>query len=50
MNAGAWIMFAIGAIFLWGGLALSIVNYLRSGQSGQRSEGGGTGGSRQNSA
>ena len=43
MSAGAWIMFAIGAIFLWGGLALSIVNYLRS---GRRSEGG----TRQNSA
>ena len=30
MSAGAWIMFLIGAVFLWGGLALSIVNYLRA--------------------
>ncbi len=30
MNTGAWIMFAVGATFLWGGLALSIINYLRS--------------------
>ena len=45
MSAEAWIFFAVGATFLWGGLALSIVNYLRS---GRRSEGG-TVGSRQNS-
>jgi hypothetical protein len=30
MSTGAWIMFAVGATFLWGGLALSIMNYLRS--------------------
>lgn len=33
MSAGAWIMFLVGALFLWGGLALSIVNYLRAGRS-----------------
>ena len=46
MSADAWIFFIIGAAFLWGGLALSILNYLRSGRRG----GGGTTGSRQNSA
>ena len=36
MSAEAWIFFLVGAAFLWGGLALSIVNYLRSGRdSGQ---------------
>jgi hypothetical protein len=43
MSAEAWIFFAVGAAFLWGGLVVSIVNYLRS---GRRSEGG----IRQNSA
>ncbi len=33
MSAGAWIMFLIGAVFLWGGLVLSILNYLRAGRS-----------------
>jgi hypothetical protein len=33
MSAGAWIMFLVGALFLWGGLILSILNYLRSGRS-----------------
>jgi hypothetical protein len=33
MSAGAWIMFLIGAVFLWGGLILSTLNYLRSGRS-----------------
>jgi hypothetical protein len=33
MSAEAWIFFAIGAAFLWGGLALSIANYLRAGRS-----------------
>ena len=32
MSAEAWIFFLAGAAFLWGGLALSIVNYLRSGR------------------
>jgi hypothetical protein len=32
MSAEAWIFFIIGAIFLWGGLAVSIANYLRSGR------------------
>jgi len=32
MSAGAWIFFIIGAAFLWGGLAVSIVNYLRAGR------------------
>lgn len=45
MSAAAWIFFIIGATFLWGGLGLSIVNYLRS---ARRSEGG-TADSRQNS-
>ncbi len=46
MSAEAWIFFAVGAAFLWGGLALSIVNYLRS---GRRNEGGGTASNHQNS-
>ena len=29
MSAEAWVFFAVGAAFLWGGLALSIANYLR---------------------
>ena len=33
MTAAAWIMFLIGAVFLWGGLILSILNYLRAGRS-----------------
>jgi len=32
MSAGAWIMFLVGAVFLWGGLILSILNYLRAGR------------------
>ncbi len=32
MSAAAWIFFLVGAIFLWGGLVISIVNYLRSGR------------------
>ncbi|MDQ5826865.1 MAG: MetS family NSS transporter small subunit [Chloroflexota bacterium] len=32
MSAEAWIFFLIGAAFLWGGLILSIVNYVRSGR------------------
>jgi hypothetical protein len=44
MSAEALIMFIVGAIFLWGGLALSIANYLRVGRRG----GGGTADSRQN--
>jgi hypothetical protein len=44
MSAEAWVFFAVGAAFLWGGLALSIANYLRVGRRG----GGGTVGSRQN--
>jgi hypothetical protein len=27
VNAGAWIMFFVGAIGLWGGLILFIMNY-----------------------
>jgi hypothetical protein len=34
MSAEAWIFFVVGAAFLWGGLAVSIVNYLRSGRDG----------------
>lgn len=30
MSTGAWIMLAIGATFLWGGLILSIINYFRA--------------------
>ena len=37
LSTEAWIFFLIGAAFLWGGLVLSIVNYLRV---GRRSEGG----------
>ena len=33
MTAASWIMFLIGAVFLWGGLILSILNYLRAGRS-----------------
>lgn len=29
MGAGAWLMLAFGAIFLWGGLVAAIINYLR---------------------
>ena len=29
MSAGAWIMLAVGATFLWGGLVVAIANYLR---------------------
>ena len=32
MSAGAWITFLVGAVFLWGGLILSILNYLRAGR------------------
>jgi len=32
MSAEAWIFFALGAILLWGGLALSIANYMRAGR------------------
>ena len=32
MSAEAWIFFLVGAAFLWGGLVLSIVNYLKSGR------------------
>ena len=30
MGFGAWIMLAIGATFLWGGLVIAIINYLRA--------------------
>ena len=33
MSAGALIMFLIGAVLLWGGLILSILNYLRAARS-----------------
>lgn len=29
MNGGAIVMFLVGAIGLWGGFALALVNYLR---------------------
>lgn len=29
MDTGAIIMFLVGAIFLWGGLALAVVHYQR---------------------
>jgi hypothetical protein len=32
MSAAAWILFLVGAIFLWGGLALSLANYMRAGR------------------
>ena len=32
MSTEAWLFFAFGAAFLWGGLVLSIVNYLKSGR------------------
>lgn len=39
MSADAWIFFLLGAAFLWGGLALSIANYLRVSRSrGRRTE------------
>ena len=33
MGAGAWIMLIVGATFLWGGLVIFILNYLRSDRS-----------------
>jgi len=33
MSAGAWILFLVGALLLWGGLILSILNYLRAGRT-----------------
>lgn len=33
MSAEAWVFFAVGAAFLWGGLVLSIANYVRAGRS-----------------
>ena len=30
MSTEAIIMFVVGALFLWGGLALAIANYVRS--------------------
>lgn len=30
MSTGAIIMFVLGALLLWGGLALAIANYVRS--------------------
>lgn len=38
MNAGALSMLALGALGLWGGLALSLWNYLR--RAGEREEQG----------
>ena len=32
MSTEAWIFFLVGAIFLWGGLALSLANYMRGGR------------------
>ncbi len=32
MSAGAWIMFLVGALLLWGGLILSLLNYWRAGR------------------
>lgn len=29
MNTGAWVMFAVGAIGLWGGLVWAVINYFR---------------------
>ncbi|CAN5906450.1 hypothetical protein BH23ACT11_BH23ACT11_00360 [soil metagenome] len=29
MGIGAWVMLAVGATFLWGGLVVAILNYLR---------------------
>lgn len=37
MGVGAWIMLAVGATLLWGGLVAAIVNYLRA---AGRSDGG----------
>ncbi len=45
MSAEAWIFFLVGATFLWGGLIVSIANYLRAG----RRSGGGAAGSRETS-
>lgn len=30
MSFGAWMMLLFGAAFLWGGLGLAILNYLRA--------------------
>ncbi len=30
MDTGAIVMFVIGALFLWGGLLLAVVNYQRA--------------------
>ena len=30
MDTGAIIMFAFGAVFLWGGVAVAILNYVRA--------------------
>ncbi len=38
MGIGAWIMLAIGATFLWGGLVVAIANYLRV--AGRGNDGG----------
>lgn len=35
MGFGAWIMLLFGATFLWGGLALAILNYLRAARAEQ---------------
>jgi hypothetical protein len=29
MSTGAWIMFVVGALILWGGLGLSIANAMK---------------------
>lgn len=30
MDTGAIVMFVIGAVFLWGGVALTVTNYVRA--------------------
>ncbi|MDP8939339.1 MAG: MetS family NSS transporter small subunit [Actinomycetota bacterium] len=41
MSVGAWIMLAVGAVFLWGGLIVAIVNYLRIARRGNDGGNGG---------
>jgi len=35
MSADAIVMFVIGAVFLWGGVAVSVVNYVRASSRGR---------------
>jgi len=39
MSVGAWIMFVIGAIILWGGLGLALYNAMRASRQKKESNG-----------